>query len=109
MTGLDEAKRLRIREARRETTRGSGRNPAPPAGPRRLVARTKVVRTYPSVASAYYACETQTVIGAEVEGGTATVSGDGDDLLRAEPRHARAAAGDAVRGDVRRQSLGLPP
>ena len=43
-----------------------------------LVARTKALTSYPAVAAAYYGCESQTVTGAEVEGGAATIATDGD-------------------------------
>lgn len=76
MNDRDEAKRLRIRDAQRAD--GAKRpDPGPTGGAPCLVARTKVARAYPTAAASYYACETQTVTGPEVEGGPATVSGDG--------------------------------
>ena len=76
MIDADDAKRLRVRDASRSDAQKRP-EPGPSGGAPSLVARTKVVHAYPSVASAYYACETQTVSGTEAEGGPATVTGDG--------------------------------
>lgn len=43
-----------------------------------VLAKTKTVSSYPTVAARYYACETQEVVGTESEGGTATLVTLGD-------------------------------
>jgi hypothetical protein len=45
---------------------------ASPSGAPSIVARTKAVTTYPTVAARLFACEPLSVLGAEVEGTTAT-------------------------------------
>ena len=77
MSDRDEAKRLRNRDAAR-ADEAQRLVLAPTIGAPCLVARTKVIQSYPNVAAAYYACESQTVTGAEVEGGPATITTDGD-------------------------------
>jgi hypothetical protein len=77
MSDRDEAKRLRDRDAIR-ADEAKRLVLAPTFGAPCLVARTKVIQSYPIVAAAYYGCESQTVIGTEVEGGPATITTDGD-------------------------------
>jgi hypothetical protein len=43
-----------------------------------VMARTKVITSYPNVAAAYYGCETQTIAGTPSEGGAATITTNGD-------------------------------
>ena len=43
-----------------------------------FAARTKVLASYPNVAAAFYGVETQTIGGAQVEGGAATIATDGN-------------------------------
>ncbi len=76
MSSRDEAKRLSIRDAER-VDEAKRPEPGPTSGAPCLVARTRVFVSYPTVATAYYACETQTVTGPEIEGGLATISADG--------------------------------
>ena len=65
---LDEAKRLRDREAalRDDLSR---RDRPPSLGSPSLVVQTRTLNTYPTAAQRFYACVAQTVLGAEVEGG----------------------------------------
>ena len=77
MSDRDEAKRLRIRDAAR-ADEAKRLGLAPTIGAPCLVARTKVIQSYPNVAAAFYGCESQTITGTEVEGGPATITTDGD-------------------------------
>ena len=70
---LDEAKRLRIRdEALLDGWNRSDQHPS--FGSPSLVALTKKIQTYPTTARKFYACEPQTVLGKEVEGGAGTLT-----------------------------------
>ena len=77
MSERDEAKRLRNRDAAR-ADEAKHLVMAPTIGAPCLVARTKVLQSYPNLAAAFYGCETQTVTGTEVEGGAATIATDGN-------------------------------
>ena len=69
----DEAKRLRERdEALRDVL--SRRDRPPSFGSPSLVVQTRTLTTYPTSAQRFYACVAQTVLGAEVEGGPATLT-----------------------------------
>jgi hypothetical protein len=57
----DRAERSRVRE--------SGTS-----GGRALLAKTKTVTTYPTVANRFYACEIQGLLGTEAEGSTGTLA-----------------------------------
>ena len=70
---LDEAKRLRIRdEALLDWWSRSDSHPS--FGSPSLVAKTKTIQTYPTTAQKFYACEPQTVLGKEEEGGAGTLT-----------------------------------
>jgi hypothetical protein len=69
----DEAKRLRIRDANLGVEFSqSGRDPS--LGMPCLVAQTKTIATYPSVAQSFFACSPATVLGPESEGGAGTIT-----------------------------------
>lgn len=76
MIASDEARRLKIREAALLDEFQKGRPDYVGAAPC-LLARTKTLNTYPSNAASFFACEPLAVLGAEVEGGPGTVSGNG--------------------------------
>jgi hypothetical protein len=76
MSVFDEAKRLRVRAAARDD--GLTRfDLAAADGAPCLLAQTVVVRSYPTTAASYFGCQAQTILGAEVEGGGATITPDG--------------------------------
>ena len=77
MSDRDEAKRLRNRDGTRADL-ARRLDLAPTAGSPCLAARTKVVRSYPTSPPAYYACESQMIVGPEVEGAAATITTNGD-------------------------------
>ncbi len=77
MSDRDDAKRLCLRDAAR-AEEAKWLDLAPAIGAPSLVARTKLLLSYPNVASAYFACESQTITGMEVEGGSATIVTDGN-------------------------------
>jgi hypothetical protein len=72
-TALDDAKRLRVREAAlADAASRVGRDFSP--GVPSLVAQTKAISSYPTVAQRFYACSPLTVLGPEVEGGPGTMA-----------------------------------
>jgi hypothetical protein len=71
MTPSEEAKRLRVREVEIADALSRFAVGAVEGAPC-LVAQTTVVTTYPATASCYFGCRPQALLGAEVEGGTAT-------------------------------------
>jgi hypothetical protein len=76
MNALDEAKRLRVRSDARDD--GLTRfDLAAADGAPCLIAQTVAVRSYPTTAASYFGCKPQTILGAEVEGGAATITPDG--------------------------------
>jgi hypothetical protein len=70
----DEAKLLSVREAFFYDELKNGR-PDVVGGAPSLLARTKVLNTYPSVSQCYYACEPLFLLGTEVENGPGLISG----------------------------------
>lgn len=73
----DDARRLRD-EDQADDSELSRRLPCPDVLGRTFVAKTKTVTTYPTAALKFYAMESQEVLGAETEGGSATFSDVGD-------------------------------
>jgi hypothetical protein len=73
----DESRRARARLDDDDRARARTRA-APAGGAPCLVARTKVKLHYPTVANAYYACESMAVLGTETEGGPASATSSGD-------------------------------
>ena len=73
MLSSDDAKRLFIREVALadDATR---RDSDPSLGLPNLLALTTTIRTYPTTAQAYYACQPLILLGTEVEGGAGIVS-----------------------------------
>jgi hypothetical protein len=70
---LDEAKRIRIRDAILiDGFSQTGRDPS--LGMPCLVARTRMLSSYPTAAQQFYACSPLTVLGPEIEGGPGTVT-----------------------------------
>jgi hypothetical protein len=75
MNVADEAKRLRIRETAltaeffRSLSEGA-------SGSESMVARTVSLGSYPTTAQSYFALNPITVLGAEVEGGSATLTAE---------------------------------
>lgn len=76
MSAVDEAKRLRIREAHRADLIKRRHTDALDGAPC-VLAQTTVERSYPANASSFFACLAQNVLGAEVEGGSAIVQSQG--------------------------------
>ena len=71
----DEAKLLRIRESVLLDEFKSGR-PDVVGGSTSLLARTKTLNSYPTIAQCYFACEPLAVLGTEVESGPGVISGN---------------------------------
>jgi hypothetical protein len=71
----DEARLLRLRESALFDEFKDNR-PDFVAGSLSLLARTKVLHSYPTLASCYFACEPLAVLGTETEGGPGVVSGN---------------------------------
>lgn len=76
MSTFDEAKRLRVRAAGRDD-RLTQFDLAAADGAPCVLAQTVVVNSYPTTAACYYGCQPQRILGAEVEGGAATLTPDG--------------------------------
>jgi hypothetical protein len=75
MSSIDEAKRLRVRDA--ALADDLLRLQTPPAeGAPCLVANTTTLGSYPSAPSSFFACNPLTVLGTEVEGGTGIITTD---------------------------------
>jgi len=74
MTDHDNVRRLFIRETAlaHEVVR---QDSDPPIGAPTLLACTKVLSSYPTVAQCFFACQPLTLLGAEVEGGSGVVTG----------------------------------
>jgi len=67
MTGIDNSRRLQIREfALSEEVKRTLIDPF--LGSSSLLVRTTTVRTYPTSAQVYYACQPLTLLGTEIEG-----------------------------------------
>ena len=73
MSNRDEAKRLRVRDDAIAGDLGAGPYLADPGTPC-LVARTTKVNAYPTSAKSFFACSPVAVLGAESEGGQATLT-----------------------------------
>lgn len=76
MSTFDEAKRLRAHIAARND-RLTRFDLAAADGAPCILAQTVAVRSYPGTAASYFGCQPQTILGAEVEGGAATITPDG--------------------------------
>ena len=73
MRGQDDALRCQVREA--ALAEDVRRNlVAPFLGAPSLLARTATLRTYPTAAQSYYACQSLTLLGTEIEGGGGTIT-----------------------------------
>jgi hypothetical protein len=74
MTDHDNVRRLFIREAALadEAVR---QDSDPPIGAPTLLACTKILSSYPTVAQCFFACQLLILLGAEVEGGSGVVTG----------------------------------
>src|ERR1700752_4925590 len=68
MNNLDEAKRLRVRDAVLADDLKEGETDLLCGAPC-LAARTMVLTSHPTTAQCYYACQPLTVLGSETEGG----------------------------------------
>jgi hypothetical protein len=73
----DEAQLLRQDATDREAAETRADQPGSRGAPC-VVAKTKTVTTYPTAAARFYACEAQTVTGAETEGGSGALTAGGD-------------------------------
>ena len=74
MMDVEGARRLILRERSlaKEVTRQES---DPPIGAPSLLACTKVLTSYPTAASCFFACQPLTLLGPEVEGGSGVVTG----------------------------------
>lgn len=75
----DEASRLRARVADLEDAAAQAGEGGPGGAPTLLV-KTKSLGAYPTTAGCFYACESQSLTGTEVEGGVGALTTDGDTL-----------------------------
>jgi hypothetical protein len=73
VSNRDDAKRLRVRDEAIADILTVVPSPADPGGPC-LVAQTVRISTYPTSAQQFFACSPVAVLGAETEGGQATLS-----------------------------------
>lgn len=79
MTDEDEIEILRLALQKNAEQESRGLVP-PESGICDIIVRTKTIGTYPTVAGAFFACETGRMTGDEVEGGAATYEWN-DDLV----------------------------
>jgi hypothetical protein len=80
MLETDDAKRLRMRETTLADDLGR-LDSAPPIGAPSLLASTTTLRTYPTTAQCFFACQPLTLLGAEVEGGPGALTVGTDTFL----------------------------